>query len=234
MAKAAPQKFSLCPTVLQSARTATTGSADPLLSSQGAAELLISPVMSLLLQAITRPKQMQLTNPASIADLMTVAETSVVTVVGAAAAAGIQLTAHIIGALVNAHMDQHPPAIGTPHVMTLGLIPEVSIEPLSVRKGSQIAMRSVMPSQMSDLIQEAAQMQGATLTTVQGFTSGMDLEGTEIRTGIETTGVMSVTGTMPAGLQTGDMMGPGKATAQETSGSGRRKKTRYQASQNAV
>lgn len=167
MAKAAPQKFSLCLTVLQSTRRTTTkGSADPLLSSQGAAELLTSPVMSLLLQAIARPKQMQLTKPASIADLMTVARTTAVTVVGTAAAAGIQLTAHIIAALVNAQMGQHPPAIGTPHVMTLGLIPEVDIQSLSVRQGSQIAMRSVMPSQMPDLMPEAAQMQGGTLTTV--------------------------------------------------------------------
>ena len=95
-------------------------------------------------------------------------------------------------------------------------------------------MRSVMPSQMPDLMPEAAQMQGATLTTVQGVTAGMDPEGTEIKTGTGTTGVMSVTGTMPAGLQTGGMMGPGRVTAQETSGSGRRKKTRYQASLNVI
>ncbi len=134
MAKVAPQKVSLCPTVLQSTRrTATKGSADPLLSSQGAAELLTSPVMSLLLQAIIRPKQMQLIDPASTADLVTVAETTAVTVAGTAAAAGIQLTAHIIAALVNAQMGQHPPAIGTPHAMTRGLIPEVNIEALSVR-----------------------------------------------------------------------------------------------------
>ena len=57
----------------------------------------------------------------------------------------------------------------------------------------------------------------------------MVLEGTGIRTGTGVTGVMSATGTTPAGLQTGGMMGPGRATAQETSGSGRRKKTRYQA-----
>jgi len=95
--------------------------------------MLISPVMSLLLQAITRPKQLQLTGPASIADPVTAAETIAVTVVGTAAAAGIQLTAHIIAALVSAQMGQHPPAIGTPHVMTLGLIPEVSIQALSVR-----------------------------------------------------------------------------------------------------
>ena len=165
MAKAAPQKVSLCPTVLQTRRTAAKVSADPLLSSQ-AAELLISPVLSLLLQAITRPKQMQLTNPASIADLMTVAETTAVTVVGTAAAADIQLKAHIIAALVNAHMGQAPPAIGTPRVMTLDLIPEVSIEALSVRQGSQIVTRSVMPSQMPDLMPEAARLHGATLTTV--------------------------------------------------------------------
>ena len=44
-------------------------------------------------------------------------------------------------------------------------------------------MRSVMPSQMPNLMPEAARMQGATLTTVQGVTAGMDLEGTGIRTG---------------------------------------------------
>ncbi len=77
-------------------------------------------------------------------------------------------------------------------------------------------------------------MQGATLTTVQGVTAGMDPEGTEIKTGTGTTGVMSVTGTMPAGLQIGGMMGPGRVTAQETSGSGRRKKTRYRASLNVI
>ncbi len=91
-----------------------------------------------------------------------------------------------------------------------------------------------MPRQMSDLMPEAAQMQGATLTTVQGFTAGMHLEGTGIRIGTGTTGVMIVTGTMAAGLQTGGMMGPGRVTAQETSGSGRRKKTRYQASLNII
>lgn len=128
--------------------------------------MLISPVTSLLLQAIIRPKQMQLANPASIANPVTVAEITAVTVVGTAAAAGIQLTAHIIAALVNAQMGQHPPAIGTPHVMTLGLIPEVGIQALSVRQGPQIAMRNVMPSQTPDLMPEAAQMQGGTLTTV--------------------------------------------------------------------
>ena len=143
---------------------------------------------------------MQLTNPASTADLVTFAETTEETKVGTAAAAGIQLTAHAIAALVNAQMGQHPPAIGTPYVIILSLIPEVSIEALSVRQGCQIAMRSVMSSQRLNLMPDAAQMQGATLTAVQGSTSGTDLEDTGIRTGTGTTGVMSVTGTMPAGL----------------------------------